>query len=178
MKGLSVTLAAALMLGSCAAETTPATPTESSPSATTRADSTVEPAPTQSTSPPPTMAAEPTEPVQSAPPASATGPSRAAELGLMDIELLTPTEGGGRRPALEWAAVPDAAHYHVFVRAPSGRVYWAWRTSDTSVPVGGVPQLVDGAAGPSISNGMTWSVSAVDAEGKVIGLSGHRPIAP
>ena len=107
-----------------------------------------------------------------------SGSSRAAELGLDEIQLTTPISGGGRRPVLEWAPLTEAAHYHVLVRAPSGRVYWGWRTSGTSIPVGGLPRLTENAAGPAISIGMSWSVSAVDADGRVIGLSGQRPISP
>lgn len=105
-------------------------------------------------------------------------PSAAAELGLPEIEQLTATDGGGRRPVLEWVPVDGAAQYYVFVLSPSDAVYWGWETSEPSVPVGGEPQLDDDAPGPAISEGMTWSVSAADAEGAIIALSAHRPISP
>jgi hypothetical protein len=107
-----------------------------------------------------------------------TGPSRASQWGLETIELLTPTEGGGRRPILEWQPVAGAEAYNVVVLAPSGRVYWGWRTVETSVPVGGHPRLNESAAGPAISAGMTWSVTAVASDGSLIALSDQRPISP
>ena len=172
-------VAACLVIGACGAAstpsveqgTTPATPTDAASAAST----------TGATQSPPTGAPATTSTVPTAQPTPAVAgerPARADELGLRDIELRTPTSGAGQRPVLEWVPLADAAHYYVIVRAPSGRVYWGWRTSETSVPVGGLPQLSESAAGPAISVGMTWSVSAVDDEGRVIGLSGHRPISP
>jgi len=107
-----------------------------------------------------------------------TYPSNADDLGVGTIEQLTPISGGGTRPLLEWAPVDGADRYFVLVSAPSGVIYWGWRTSDTSVPVGGYPQLNEGAAGPAVSEGMTWTVTAVDADGRIIAVSPHRPIAP
>lgn len=107
-----------------------------------------------------------------------TFPQLLVELGLPVIEQHTPVSGGGTRPLLEWSGVDGAAHYYVAVLAPSGEPYWAWRTSETSVPVGGHPVLEDGAFGPEIAEGMTWSVSAVDGEGNLVGLSAMRPISP
>jgi hypothetical protein len=79
---------------------------------------------------------------------------------------------------LESSEVDGAAQYHVVVLAPNGSTYWAWRTDDTSVPVGGSPQLTPDAAGPAIAPGMTWSVLAVSDDGTPVALSGRRPIAP
>jgi hypothetical protein len=95
-------------------------------------------------------------------------PGVAEELGLLPIELLTAAEGGGTRPLLEWSAVDGAARYYVVVLAPNGSTYWAWRSSDTSVPVGGLPQLDPGAAGPAVAPGMTWSVLATSDDGTPI----------
>lgn len=94
------------------------------------------------------------------------------------ITQITPTEGGGFRPVLEWTAVEGASLYLVAVQAPDGRLYWAWRTEDTSVPVGGLPRLEEDAFGPAVSRGMTWSVIALDTDGAVVGASAVRPIAP
>lgn len=163
MRCLKAALASVLLAGACTGAPSPIPPTASN--APPGAAATTPLAPGASVAQAPT------------PPAGQT-PSRAGELGLADIELVTPMSGGGSHPRLEWRPVPGAVRYHVFVLAPSGRVYWGWRTSDTSIPVGGLPQLSEGAAGPAVSAGMTWSVSAVDAEGRVIGLSGHRPISP
>lgn len=176
-KPLLLSVALTLASASCAAPT----PASETPGATGSAIS-GEPLPGATVaasgipSPAITPAPPPEEPPIGRP--TATGPSRASELGLAEIELLTPTEGRGRRPILEWSPLPGAVNYHVFVRAPSGRVYWGWRTSETSIPIGGLPRLTENAAGPAISVGMTWSVSAVGADGGVIALSGHRPIAP
>lgn len=104
--------------------------------------------------------------------------SMAVYLGAPEIELLTPVSGGGTRPILEWAAVEGAIHYTVWVRTPQEKPYWSWLTSDTSVPVGGLPRLNEDAGGPSIVGGMTWSVTAHDADGSVIAASNHRPISP
>lgn len=112
------------------------------------------------------------------PTTTVTYPSIAADLGVALIDQHTPIDGEGRRPVLEWTAVDGAERYFVIVSAPSGAIYWGWRTSDTSVPVGGNPKLVEGAAGPAVSEGMTWIVSALDAEGNVVGISARRPISP
>lgn len=108
----------------------------------------------------------------------AEDPGIADELGLDGIELLTAAEGGGTRPILEWSAVDGATDYHVVVLGPGESTYWAWRTAETSVPVGGLPQLSSEAAGPSISPGMSWSVLAVAEDGTPLALSGRRDIAP
>lgn len=104
--------------------------------------------------------------------------SAASKSGFPGIELLTPASGGGTRPILEWVAVEGASHYLVAVRTPEGKGYWAWRTEDTSVPVGGWPRLNEEANGPRVAKGMTWSVIAVDKDGTIIAVSNHRPISP
>jgi hypothetical protein len=94
------------------------------------------------------------------------------------IELLTSFEGGGIRPTLEWTEVAGVDHYGVYLYAPSGAVYWAWRGRTTSIVVGGEPRLADAAAGPSVSNGMTWAVVAYDADLLPLAVSPAAPIAP
>jgi hypothetical protein len=105
-------------------------------------------------------------------------PSIANDLGVPTIEQLTAVAGGGTRPLLEWTALEGTDRYFVFVSAPSGDIYWAWRTRDTAVPVGGLPQLDEDAAGPAVSDGMSWVVLAMDADGNVVGISPRRPISP
>jgi hypothetical protein len=100
------------------------------------------------------------------------------ELGLAEITQLTPVSGGGTRPILEWEPVEGALNYYVAVVDPGGGPYWAWRTGATAVPVGGEPRLDEGAFGPAISEGMAWSVTAVDADGALIAISAMRPISP
>lgn len=104
--------------------------------------------------------------------------SIASDLGVELIEQLTAVSGGGFRPILEWSAVAGANRYYVVVSGPSGNVYWGWRTEETSVPVGGIPRLDEDAIGPEVAEGMTWMVTALDAEGQIIAISARRPIGP
>jgi hypothetical protein len=94
------------------------------------------------------------------------------------VVLLTPISGGGTRPLLEWEPIPDADHYGAYVYAPDGSIYWAWTGRQTSVHVGGEPQLREGAAGPSVVDGMSWAVIAYDAELLPMAVSELRPISP
>lgn len=94
------------------------------------------------------------------------------------IVQLTPLSGGGPRPELAWEPVDGADHYSVYLYAPSGAVYWIWFGTDTSIHVGGEPQLNDGAPGPSVIDGMSWAVMAHDADQLPISVSPERPIAP
>jgi hypothetical protein len=94
------------------------------------------------------------------------------------VVLTAPTSGGGARPLLSWDPVDGAGSYVVFVYAPNGDIYWSWSGSDTSVHVGGEPQLGDGVSGPSVAQGMTWGVIAYDADLLPIAVSEKRPIAP
>jgi hypothetical protein len=138
------------------------TPTSTEPTTVVEADS---------------LTPEPTA-VPTSTPTPVAFPAFAAESGLPDIEQLTATDSGGRRPLLEWAAHDGAMYYIVAVFSPSGEIYWGWRTSDTSVPVGGNPQLDEDALGPAVSTGMTWSVIAFDETGDPVATSAIRPISP
>ena len=80
------------------------------------------------------------------------------------VTLLTTASGGGTRPILAWEPVAGADRYGVYLYAPSGRLYWSWQGRETSVPVGGVPQLREDAIGPSVIERMTWMVIAYDAD--------------
>lgn len=88
----------------------------------------------------------------------------AEETGLASIVILTPTEGVGERPDLAWESVDGASTYRVTVLTSDGSFYWGWLGSETSVPLGGFPRLVDGATGPRVASGMTWTVVAYDAD--------------
>ena len=99
-------------------------------------------------------------------------------LGLPEITLLTPTSGGGTRPILEWEAVEGAIGYEVALNGPGGGIYWAGWATGTSIPVGGEPLVDPAYSGPSVSEGMTWSVAAYDADGYLVAVSAMRPIAP
>lgn len=94
------------------------------------------------------------------------------------VTLLTAESGEGTRPLLEWEEFPGADHYAVFLYAPSGAVYWSWAGRETSVHVGGEPQLREGASGPSVIEGMSWAVMAYDADLLPLAVSEQRPIAP
>ena len=101
-----------------------------------------------------------------------------ALLGLPEITLLTPMSGGGTRPILEWETVDGAAGYDVALNGPGGGIYWAGWATGTSIPVGGEPLIDPEFSGPSVSEGMTWSVAAYDADGYLVAISAMRPIAP
>ena len=94
------------------------------------------------------------------------------------IVLQTPASGGGERPLLEWEPSAGAEHYVVFLYAPSGEAYWVWSGDDTSVHVGGEPQLGPGSPGPDVVEGMSWAVIAYDADMVPVAVSERRPIAP
>lgn len=94
------------------------------------------------------------------------------------LDLVTPTSGGGIRPELEWEPFPGADHYSLYLYAPDGSVYWVWSGMGTSVHVGGEPQLRDGAPGPSVIGGMSWAVMAHDANQIAIAVSARRSISP
>ena len=95
-----------------------------------------------------------------------------------EIDLLTATEGGGTRPVLEWSEVPDADHYGVYLYAPSGEIYWAWRGYTTSIVVGGEPRLADTSPGPSVVGGMSWAVVAYSADLLPLAVSPEAAISP
>ena len=94
------------------------------------------------------------------------------------VVLKTPSSGGGSRPLLEWEPVTGADHYGVYLYAPGGDIYWAWTGRETSIHVGGEPQLREGAPGPRVAEGMSWAVIAYDADLLPTAVSELRPIAP
>ncbi len=87
-----------------------------------------------------------------------------------------PLEWG--RPELAWEPVAGAVRYEVTLFAPDGYGYWAWQGTATSVHVGGEPQLLADAAGPTAVTGMTWQVLAIGPDGAVIALSERTAIGP
>ncbi|HEC11055.1 MAG TPA: hypothetical protein ENI86_16055 [Acidimicrobiales bacterium] len=97
--------------------------------------------------------------------------------GLPEIELLSPANGGGIRPLLQWEPT-GAALYGVYVYAPDGSLYWAWRGREAEVYVGGAVRIDPERPGPSITEGMTWSVVAYDADLLPLASSAIIPIAP
>lgn len=82
----------------------------------------------------------------------------------------------GVRPLLSWSAVDGAALYRVVVVDGDGAPYWAWSGSDTEVFVGGVDDAT--LPGAVVSEAMTWSVAALDADGLPLALSDPAPLQP
>jgi hypothetical protein len=120
------------------------------------------------------QAAQPTEAPTEAPPAS-----QPDFLDFLDaITINTPVSGGGTRPILAWDPVDSADRYGVYLYAPNGQLYWSWQGRESSVPVGGRPQLREDALGPSVAEGMTWMVIAYDVDQFPIAVGGLHPIAP
>lgn len=161
-------LAGACALGACSSDDgTAGTPAASTP-------------PSTSGSPANTVA-EPDVTIESAPATVPDTTTLAVSFyGDFDTVIVQRTEesGGGTRPLLEWEAVPDADHYGVYLYAPSGAAYWAWRGSKTEVYVGGAEQIRDDAAGPSVAEAMSWVVVAYDADLLPIAVSPMRSISP
>jgi len=102
------------------------------------------------------------------------------DLGLPEMVLATPAEGGGQWPELAWEPTAGADNYAVTLYDPDDVAYWAWQGSDVSVIAGGfdpAPPEGSGVA-PRVREGMTWDVVALDEDGGLIAQSGVRPISP
>ncbi len=99
-------------------------------------------------------------------------------VGAAPVIQLTPTEGVGVRPTLDWEAVEGADSYFLVVKDDAGVPYWAWDGSETSIPLGGAEFPEDYGNGPTIGPGYTWSVSAYAADGTFLAISGDRPVSP
>jgi hypothetical protein len=102
------------------------------------------------------------------------------DLGLPDLALTTPVQGGGQWPELSWETVASADRYTVTLYDPDGLAYWAWRGSEPTVVAGGFNTPPEEGSGvtPRVRAGMTWDVVARDASGELIAQSGVRPIEP
>jgi len=92
--------------------------------------------------------------------------------------LAPPEEEAGEVPVFEWEAVPAAATYRLAVVDEGGDVVWAWEGVATSVALGGVADRPEGEAGPVLAGPGSWSVVAVDQEGRVVAVSAIRSVAP
>ena len=99
-------------------------------------------------------------------------------VGAAPVIQLTPTEGVGPRPTLDWEAVEGAGSYFLVVKDDAGEAYWAWEGSETSIPLGGAEFPEDYGNGPTIGPGYTWSVSAYTSDGTLLAISGDRPVSP
>ncbi len=98
--------------------------------------------------------------------------------GARSVIQITPTEGVGLRPTLDWEAIEGAGTYFLVVKDEQGAAYWAWEGSATSILLGGAEFPQDYGNGPTIGPGYLWSVSAYAADGMMLAISGDRPISP
>ena len=164
-------LAAMLVVGACSDDdtgtsTTPPTTAASAATATTVSDGTTTTAGTTTTTAvdTTTTVAAPVEPY----------------FGGFETVIVqtTPHSGEGVRPLLVWEPVDDADHYAVYLYAPDGAVYWTWRGEAPEVYVGGEIQIREDAPGPSVVEGMTWSVVAFGEDLIPMAASPLRAIAP
>ena len=110
-----------------------------------------------------------------APPPQA-GPAVLALEGADPI-VLTTEAGGGQRPMLTWEPVAGTDIYAVFVYTADGDPYWAARTPEAQLRVGGV-EIPDSAVGPRIADGYRWMVYAIDADGQLITSSELGTLTP
>ncbi len=126
----------------------------------------------------PVTSTAPDEPTATESPVPETEPAASPMLaGLPLIELLTPSSGGGVRPLLQWSPT-GAPIYGVYIYAPGGSLYWAWRGRETEVFVGGAIRIEPEHPGPSITEGMTWAVVAYDENLLPLASSAVVPIGP
>ncbi len=98
--------------------------------------------------------------------------------GLAPIELLGPPEtDAGAAPLFSWGAVDGAATYRLALLGPEGPI-WSWTGETTEVYLGGLEfEQPAGWAGPQLVDGSCWSVSAHDAAGDVIAVSGFVSVS-
>lgn len=83
------------------------------------------------------------------------------------------TSGDG--PVFSWQPVNGAAQYIVSVTSPDGPILWTWTGADTTVTYGdtaieGVPGSADDGWSIPAPSRYTWTVVALDAEGKIVGI--------
>ena len=92
--------------------------------------------------------------------------------GIAAIRPTGPVRGRGARPAVTWAPVSGAVQYQVVLLDARRRPLWAWQGTGTSVVVGGAPKPGPATgSGPRATKGSTWTVAALDAAGRPLGLS-------
>ncbi len=91
------------------------------------------------------------------------------ELSLEDAE-------SGPRPLLTWVAVDGTARYTLVVLGSDGAPYWAWSGTETSIHLGGFED--PDAIGPWVHEPMTWTVAAIDGDGKPIAISHAGALTP
>lgn len=98
---------------------------------------------------------------------------------LVNLQLITNTEGVGEKPLLQWEAAPTASYYQLVVFDEEGRPYWAWEGKTTEIYLGGtVVQPPADSSGPIIAPGYSWTVVAFDIQDQVVAASAVRAISP
>lgn len=100
-----------------------------------------------------------------------TSSTQPAVPGTALMELLTPSEGLGERPLLEWAPVAGAVLYQVTVLEPDGAPYWSWQGEAASVAFGGGPADDPDTSGARLLTAKSWFVAAFDAAGDLLATS-------
>ena len=95
--------------------------------------------------------------------------------GVDEIVALTPSVVDRLRPELAWEPVGGAVEYYLVVLDEIGEPYWVWSGSTSEISVGGA-SFSERGNGPTIGVGYSWSVSAFDGDGQLIGISGSLPI--
>lgn len=99
-----------------------------------------------------------------------------ASRGIGTVTLQASSEGGSH-PVLAWDAVDGAASYWLVLHDDAGRPYWGWTGSETSVRVGGGDRAEQNQTAV-LHEPMTWSVSAFDADGRLMAISEPQVVEP
>jgi hypothetical protein len=97
-----------------------------------------------------------------------------------EVELTGPPEtDAGKVPTFRWKRVDGAAAYRLAVLDSDGDASWAWQGTKTSIVLGAVKDRPRrGEAGPIVTDGMRWSVVALDENGQVVAASRLRDVSP
>lgn len=168
---IAAVLAIGLTISACGGSDDSTNSSPSTPPASTTGTAGV-----TTTAGPVTTATTPATSTTQARPSSSSVRDVRADLGIQSITLQSADEGGPH-PTLAWAPVDGAATYWLVLHDAAGRVYWAWTGVETQVRVGGGdrPELNQTAA---LHEPMTWSVTAADAAGNIVGFSDVATVAP
>jgi len=90
------------------------------------------------------------------------------------IQLTGPDTVGDVAPEFSWTPVVGATSYRLVVLT-NGEPSWAWQGETTSTRLGGLTADAGPAfPAPELTDGSTWSVVALDADGGVLAASELR----
>lgn len=103
----------------------------------------------------------------------------AAFAAYADVVLTAPAaQDAGPSPSFAWEPVEHAASYRLSVVGADGPV-WAWSGVETTVVYGGYASVPDPGVGAlRLTAPAWWSVSAYDADGVLVAVSGQRAVSP